>query len=1021
MKRLDACKKSRLYTVMYEKGVLFFALSFLIPATIMVLAFRANNLHPFGDDQFLVVDLWHQYFPFFRVVREKLVDGGSFLYSWQNGMGTNFLSLISYYAASPLNWIASLFSEEQAREVMMFLLAAKIGFCGAFFSCFVRYTFKRKDISIVIFSTIFALSSYMLGYYWNVMWFDTVALFPLVMMGVVAICREGKWKTFTFALALSLISNYYVGYFTCIFTVFMFAAAMIINFKSVKDTLKKLWIIVRSSVLGIALGGFILLPAYYGLQLTHSANNNFPEKMEFYEGWTEIFANTLSYSQPAMKEGLPNFACGMLAIVLLGVFLFSNGIKIREKVSAVLMMALIAVSCNMNILNYIWHGFHFTNMIPYRFAFIFSFVLVAAAFRAYDVILTKGVKIYQIILMLAFPWVVFYLNYMVKSAESETSLGIKSFLLDNEPVKNSLVIAGAFILIFVAIKVFPFTNPKVRNLVLSLCIGAAAISECYSNAKIGVETVGQSDYASYLSKNEDIQKLLDAAEEREESLFYRTEMTKTWTLNDSSLYGYNGISQFSSSANVSVTKFLKKLGLYGSEAGNRYYYRISTPVVNTMLGLKYIIHKDNEYRGDPYALTEVDKSNSVHLYENNFPLSVGYMVDSSILELENLGYACPFDFHNDLIQSATSVDEDIYTPQPVALASYSGVLVTKTSYGNYTFNKTEVGKEDCCVEYSFDGMDGYQLYGYAANGGCDKADVKIGAKDIDTNIALDDYPIIFPMGGVQSGERSTIKLHIKDDTDNGNFKVMVYALNEALFEQAYADLADEQLQITEFSDTEIKGKINALKDGVMFLSIPYEEGWSISVDGKEVDTVKVVHSMLGAEIPAGEHDITITYTPEGFVTGVIATSVSAALCVVIAIIDRRRRKNQPEEEPDNTPDPTDSDAAEAGQTEASEPEQETETENKTEAELENEAPEQETENKAEDKSAEGSAPAEEESNEKESPEEDTLAEDFSAALAKIAEEDAQSEEAKPEYNEIVWVNEPVEEEKAEKADENEKP
>ena len=57
------------------------------------------------------------------------------------------------------------------------------------------------------------------------MWFDTVALFPLVMMGIVALCREGKWKTYTLALALSLAANYYIGYFTCIFSMFMFASA----------------------------------------------------------------------------------------------------------------------------------------------------------------------------------------------------------------------------------------------------------------------------------------------------------------------------------------------------------------------------------------------------------------------------------------------------------------------------------------------------------------------------------------------------------------------------------------------------------------------------------------------------------------------------------------------------------------------------------------------------------------------------------------------------------------------------
>ena len=93
-KKWNQFKKGKCYDIMYEKGGCYFMLSFLIPAEIMMLAFAANGIHPFGDRQMLVVDLWHQYFPFFRVVREKLLTGGSFLYSWQNGLGTNFLSLI---------------------------------------------------------------------------------------------------------------------------------------------------------------------------------------------------------------------------------------------------------------------------------------------------------------------------------------------------------------------------------------------------------------------------------------------------------------------------------------------------------------------------------------------------------------------------------------------------------------------------------------------------------------------------------------------------------------------------------------------------------------------------------------------------------------------------------------------------------------------------------------------------------------------------------------------------------------
>lgn len=893
-KAVNKLQKSRFYNIMYEKGVLYFLLSFTIPAVIMLLAFRENEIHPFGDNQMLVVDLWHQYFPFFKVVREKLLNGGSFLYSWSNGLGTNFLSLISYYAASPLNWISVFFKEENIRDALSYILIAKIGFAGAFFSCFLRYTFKRKDISICIFSTLFALCSYMLGYYWNVMWFDTVALFPLVMMGIVAIVREKKWMTFTFALAVSLAANYYVAYFTCIFTVLMFAAMLIIDFKGIKDSLIKIWIIARSAILGIALAGFMLLPAYYGLQLTNSANNTFPTTMTWYEKWSDIFANMLSYSEPAMKEGLPNFACGMLAVVLFGVFLLSSGIKIREKISALLGLAVIAVSCNMNILNYIWHGFHFTNMIPHRFAFIFSFILIAAAYRAYDVILTNGIKIYQLIAMLAFPWGVFYLNYAKAAATEE------GFVM-TETIKNSLIITGAFILIFVAFKIYPFTNKKARNVLLTICVGAAVVTECMSNAALGVKTVGHSSYNSYFVKYDEARRLIEMARSEDETPFYRTEMTRTWTLNDSSLYGYYGLSQFSSAANVSVTTFCKNLGLYASEAGNRYCYRIATPIVNSMLGFRYIICKDGAINSEELALREYASDNGVYMYANNYPLSIGFMVDNNILSIQEHHTNDSLAYQNSLFKLASGINEDSLTPQPVALAEYAeDVIVSKQGFGTYSFNRTGSTNSTTKLSYTFDGVPGAYLYGYATSNACDNLSVSCDNALVDSNVGIEDYTVVFPMGNGQEGSKTTVDFNVKSEKNAGTYTLKVYALDQEVFKKQYNALADEQLEITEFSDTKIVGNVNALKSGLMFFSIPYEKGWSVYVDGEKVNTCKLAYAMLGAEIPEGQHEITLKYVPEGFAAGTAATGTSAVLCGVIAYFDRRRKKNgKPEDDKDD--------------------------------------------------------------------------------------------------------------------------
>ncbi len=878
--RWERFRKGKFYEILYEKGILYFVLSFLIPFSILWYAFGSYGIHPFGDRQILVVDLWHQYYPFFRVVREKLINGGSFFYSWENGLGTNFLSLISYYAASPLNWLSVFFDDDHVRDAMTFILSCKIGFAGAFFSTFLRYTYKRKDFSICMFSVMYALCSYTLGYYWNVMWFDTVALFPLVMLGIVALCREGKWKVFTIALMLSLVANYYIGYFTCIFSVFMFASASIIECKGIKDWFRKLLLMIRSSIIGVGLGGFMLLPAYFGLKLTYSANNTMPRDISFYEDWRKIFAHLLSYDAPTKVDGLPNFACGMLAVLLFGVFLFSFGIKIREKVSSLLMLAIIAVSCNMNILNFIWHGFHFTNQIPYRFAFIFSFVLAAAAFRAYDIILSRGIKIYQLVLMVIAPAAVVVLNYYAAG---------KKFDFDGA-LRSSIIITGAFWLIFIAAKIFPFKTPKMRNAMMTLALAAAVFSEFVSNAQIGAKTVDNTSYNDYPTRYEEVEELLECTRKTDKSLFYRTEMSQTYTLNDSALYGYRGLSQFSSSANVSVTTLCKRLGLYASEAGNRYYYRTSTPVVNSLMGIKYIIKKDGELNSEEWVLEKIQTADTTNLYENRYPLSLGFMVDENILNMVDNSGANPFEYQNELIRCATGVEEKLFVAQPVALAEYDGLDITKNGYGNYTF-QNDSDQPTGSATYTFDCIDGSYLYGYAngTGGTCDSLEIKCGDVLIDSGKLIDSYPIVFPMGNGQGGESSTVKIISNEKHKSGNFKIMVYALSQDTFEKAYCAVADEQLRIKRFKDTDILGSVEAKRDGIMFLSIPYEKGWSVYIDGKKAETFKLLQAVLGVRVPAGRHDIELKYTPEGFPLGVTISLLSFVLFVFCIICDRRRR------------------------------------------------------------------------------------------------------------------------------------
>ncbi len=882
-------KKEKGVLKKFSWEILCFIIAFTVPCVIMMYAFMKEGIHPFdikktgelftfGDKQMLVIDLWHQYYPFFRQVREKLIEGSSFLFSWQNGLGTNFLALIAYYAMSPLNWLSVFFDSEHTRDALTIILVMKIGFSAGFFNCFLRYKHGRRDFSSVPFSWMYALCSYTLGYYWNVMWFDGFALFPLVMTGLTALCRERKWKLYTISLALVLISNYYIGYFICIFSVFMFLGSVISEAKGIKDSFYKIWLMIRSSLLGGCLGAFILIPSYLALRLTDSAENSFPEKTEWYEKWYDIAGNMISYNEPTHLEGLPNFACGILAVMLFGVFLFSLGIKIREKISMTLMLALIAVSCNLNKLNFIWHGFHFTNQLPYRFSFIFCFVLVACAYGAYDIIITRGVKIYQIPMFLIAPVFVGYCVVRSQGEDFEFSGAVKS----------SCFIAGAYFLIFMAVKIFPFKNIKFRNIFMNLMLAVCIVAELTGNAVKGVGAVGSSDYSGYPSKYEQVRGLLDYIEESDKSPFYRTEMTSTYTLNDSALYGYTGLSQFSSSANVSVTRLCTRLGLYGSQAGNRYYYRISTPVVNSLFGIKYLVSKYGKLNTGEFDLENIKEEDGVQLYENKYPLSLGFMMDSDILDMEDKEGKNPFEYQNEVIERATGVKNAVFGAKKVALVDYENIEVEKKSYGNYSFTVPDKNILSRAV-YDFDGGEGEYLYGYASGGNCQDLVIKCNGSTVDDGVGIEKYPIVFPMGNGQENKTTSVEVKIKSEEDSGSYKLMVYALRESAFREAYERLADEQLEIDSFSDTKITGRVNAKNSGVLYLSVPYEKGWRVYVDGKKAETVPVLNAMLGVELDSGEHDIKLVYKPDGFTLGTIITFTAVALVILLSICDTVRR------------------------------------------------------------------------------------------------------------------------------------
>ena len=197
--------------------------AFLIPFLGMLAIMIIARSEPFGDNySMLFSDMYHQYYPFFYAFRKALRSGDSLLYSWNVGMGMDYLGLASYYLASPLNLLSVLVPDNLVLEYFSLLVPIKLGLASLFFAIFLKNLFSQYDLSISLFGALYGLCAWALGYQWNIMWLDTFALLPLVALGTIRLLRDNKFILYTITLFLSIFSNYYIGFFTCIFVLLVF-------------------------------------------------------------------------------------------------------------------------------------------------------------------------------------------------------------------------------------------------------------------------------------------------------------------------------------------------------------------------------------------------------------------------------------------------------------------------------------------------------------------------------------------------------------------------------------------------------------------------------------------------------------------------------------------------------------------------------------------------------------------------------------------------------------------------------
>ncbi len=831
-------------------------ISFLTTFFIMTCIFIVKKVTPFGKYSILTVDLFHQYYPMLTELIDRIVSKSNLVYSFKMSGGLPFFRNFFNYMSSPFNIILIIFGKKNILKCFTFLISLKASLSALSFSYFAQKKFQSKNILYVIISILYGLNSYYIAYHWNIMWTDGLIFLPLITLGIDYIFDKNKCLLYIFSLVTLIISNYYIGYMTCIFSIIYFVVRFIFSFKkeNYKEYLKKLIIYIFSSLIVGLLSFFVILPIFYSISsISATSNSFFPTSMYYNYNVLDFIVNHLSVAPLTIFKNdisnAPNISCGIFCISLLMIFTFNNKIKGKTKFCYLVIFILIMIGFFIPQIDYIWHAFHTPNDLPYRFSFIYTFMICLIS--CYSLNYIKQVK--PIVIYLSYILIMVMILFLMIN-------GLTSMTL------NTLLFNAICISIYFGLYLIIIYNPKTKKISLIVLFALICI-EIFISLYNNFNFSSKIDYLE--TYNESIMPLIESY--KKEYGFNRLENIDLVTLNDSSLFGYYGITTFSSMMYEKVANTFYDLGVAGNYINSVQYVK-NTPIFDLIFNINYIISSNDSLSN--YNVKET--GNNVNLFKNNYKGNLFYLMDENIKNYYLINKD-PISNQSNFVKYSTGI-ENIFKEK-----SLNKKKILKNS--KYTLVKYDIKNEE-----------DNELYFYPN----DEIEFFIINDILYYNNSNEE--IVHYLENMQLYSSTTdyseryIVTFISDSIYIGysNFNeegLIVYNINNKKMQDAYKNITSNNVTIENFKENYIKANCIALKDGVMFTSIPYDSSWNVYVNNKKVDTYTIMNSMLAFDVKKGKNNIVLKYEPKYLKTGALISLSTFIILITLILLKKKKFHN----------------------------------------------------------------------------------------------------------------------------------
>ena len=851
----------------------YYTLSILIPAVMILAIFLLFTITPFGNRTWLTIDLGQQYVDFFSYYKDTLLHHPEqFFYSFSKSIGGEMVSLWAYYLMSPFNLLFLVIPTSKIAMGVSLLIFLKLVLSTVSFAVLLDVKFKQRNMTAVLFALSYGFMGYLSANQLNVMWLDALIGLPLIILGVDALLQKRNPFYYVLPLSLTILSNYYTGYMICLFLGLYFPYAYLVasDTFSWKNFAKQFGRFVFYSLISVGLIMVILLPTFYSLLGSKGTATtiswSFKSEYNPLLMLSKLFIGSFDFHE--MQKGYPNIFVGSLSLFSFLCYFKEKKIALSQRLYALLITIILLISFNIEMFDKLWHAGQLPNWYSYRFSFLFSFWMVFLGYQWALKKTTVGIRETFVYFFLALGagigFILFPQDYL-QGWQIALGFGLSMGIL------YSLILIGR-------------GKRAYHKFLISFVVIELLLNSIITLSRLGY--VMNSEFSAYQIALSNWSTVLHPAENE----FYRSEKTILRSKNDSLQVPTYGVSHFSSTFEKETERFFEAIGV---RQGTAYVnYSNGTLLTDALLGIKntFIATTDASYnesweRKDLEDFSTVATFDKGRIVTNPNVLSIAYPM-KSILKSMKVPTNHPITMQNQLANalSGTTSPKDILT-RVTYNTDYENISGTPVVYQRIQFKE---GQQEGSITLTFTPETNDPIYLEISG--------TMGEKDLEMTLNGEPYafypvqskPVLLSIAKNKKGQMQTLQIIVKSDGFDFS-KLNLYSLNTSVLNERLEQTKAQELKLETFTATHFSGTMEVLEESTVLTTIPYSTGWRVWVDGQEVETYKILDSLLGFTISKGTHHIEYRYTTPFLLEGSLV-SIASLLLLILTLVKRRRKK-----------------------------------------------------------------------------------------------------------------------------------